>query len=155
MSDDGLHARRAKLVEQALRALDEADAELDSRRKDRARSDTNRATTNPPGGVQMPYGSWINDLPTAFFMVVHIAAFAIGAGFAWLAFKRELTLLGTAFTLFAAAELTYMTYHLDWTVFLFAHTIAEVLDLVAFVLVFGAAVWQTAGVRRPATELTR
>ena len=42
----------------------------------------------------MPYGSWINDLPTAFFMVVHIAAFALGAGFAWLAFKRELTLPG-------------------------------------------------------------
>ena len=35
-----------------------------------------------------------------------------------------------------------MTYHLDWTVFLLAHTIAEVFDLVAFVLVFAAAVWQ-------------
>jgi len=103
----------------------------------------------------MPYGSWINDLPTAFFMFVHIAAFALGAGFAWLAFKRELTVLGTAFSLFAAAELTYMTYHLDWTVFLFAHTIAEVLDLTAFVLVFAAAVWQTVEARRPATELTR
>jgi hypothetical protein len=33
-----------------------------------------------------------------------------------------------------------MTYHLDWTVFLFAHTIAEVLDLVAFILVFVGAV---------------
>ena len=31
-----------------------------------------------------------------------------------------------------------MTYHLDWTVFLFAHTISEVLDLVAFILVFYA-----------------
>ena len=31
-----------------------------------------------------------------------------------------------------------MTYHLDWTVFLFAHTISEVLDLAAFVLVFAA-----------------
>ena len=77
----------------------------------------------------MPYGSWVNDLPTGFFLAVHIAAFVIGAGFAWLAFKRELSLLGTAFSLFAAAELVYMTYHLDWTVFLFAHTIAEVLDL--------------------------
>jgi membrane protein implicated in regulation of membrane protease activity len=47
----------------------------------------------------MPYGDWINDLPTGFFLVVHIAAFAIGAGFAWLAFKRELTLLGAAFSL--------------------------------------------------------
>ena len=88
----------------------------------------------------MPYGSWINDLPTGFFLTVHVAAFAIGAGFAWLAAKRELTLLATAFSLFAAAELVYMTYHLDWTVFLFAHTIAEVLDLTAFILVFVSAV---------------
>ena len=103
----------------------------------------------------MPWGDWINEFPTSFFLVVHIAAFALGASFAWLAFKRELSLLGAAFSLFAAAELVYMTYHLDWTVFLFAHTIAEVLDLTAFVLVFAAAVWQTAGARRPALESTR
>ena len=101
----------------------------------------------------MPWGSWINELPTAFFMVVHIAAFAIGATFAWLAYKRELSLLGLAFALFAAAEVTYMTYHLDWTVFLFAHTIAEVLDLAAFVLIFAGAVYAT--VRRPELEVSR
>ena len=100
----------------------------------------------------MPWGDWINELPTSFFMVVHIAAFALGAGFAWLAFKRDLSLLGVAFSLFAAAELVYMTYHLDWTVFLFAHTIAEVLDLAAFALVFVAAVWQTVTACRPAYE---
>jgi len=100
----------------------------------------------------MPYGSWVNDLPTGFFLVVHIAAFAIGAGFAWVAFKRELALLGSAFSLFAAAGLVYMTYHLDWTVFLFAHTVAEVLDLGAFVLVFAGAVYAVA--RRPALEVT-
>jgi len=32
----------------------------------------------------MPWGNWVNELPTEFFMAVHIAAFAIGAGFAWL-----------------------------------------------------------------------
>ena len=101
----------------------------------------------------MPYGDWINELPTAFFLVVHIAAFAIGAGFAWLAFKRELALIGTAFSLFAAAEIVYMTYHLDWTVFLFAHTIAEVLDLGAFALVFASAVYSV--VRRPELGLSR
>jgi hypothetical protein len=110
------------------------------------------ATPTPPTPKDkeehMPWGSWINDLPTEFFLVVHITAFALGAGFAWLAFKRELALLGSAFSLFAAAELVYMTYHLDWTVFLFAHTIAEVLDLTAFVLVFTAAVY--AALRRPA-----
>jgi membrane protein implicated in regulation of membrane protease activity len=103
----------------------------------------------------MPYGDWVNELPTGFFLVVHVAAFALGAGFAWLAFGRELRLLGGAFTLFALAELTYMTYHLDWTVFLFAHTVAEVLDLGAFVLVFAAAVWQAVGARRTALEASR
>jgi hypothetical protein len=101
----------------------------------------------------MPYGSRINELPTEFFLVVHIVAFALGAGFAWLAFKRELPLLGSAFSLFSAAELVYMTYHLDWTVFLFAHTIAEVLDLTAFVLVFAAALYST--VRRPELGVSR
>ena len=103
----------------------------------------------------MPYGDWVNELPTGFFLVVHIAAFALGAGFAWLAYTRELRLLGAAFSLFAAAELTYMTYHLDWTVFLFAHTIAEVLDLAAFVLVFAAAVWQAVGARGTALGASR
>ena len=101
----------------------------------------------------MPYGDWVNELPTAFFLVVHIAAFAVGAGFAWVAFKRELSVLGSGFALYALAELVYMTYHLDWTVFLFAHTIAEVFDLVAFVLVFAGAVY--AAVRRPALGVTR
>jgi len=49
--------------------------------------------------------------------------------------------------------LVYMTYHLDWTVFLFAHTIAEVLDLTAFVLVFAAAVYSA--VRRPSLGVSR
>ena len=101
----------------------------------------------------MPWGSWINDLPTSFFLTVHIAAFALGALFAWTAFKRGLPGLGWAFSLFAAAEVSYMTYHLDWTVFLFAHTIAEVLDLSAFVLVFAGAVLSV--VRGPALAAQR
>jgi hypothetical protein len=51
----------------------------------------------------LPCGSWINDLPTQFFLVVHITAFALGAGFAWLTFKRELALLGSAFSPFLHA----------------------------------------------------
>jgi hypothetical protein len=91
----------------------------------------------------MPFGNFINMLPPVFFLAVHLTAFALGAYFAYRAFGAEAGLLGWAFSLFAIAEVVYMTYHLDWTVFLFAHTIAEVLDLSAFVLVFAAAV-QTA-----------
>src|SRR5688572_25629607 len=92
------------------------------------------------GAIPMPYGEIINEIPAGVFLVIHVTAFAIGAGFAWAALGRGLPLLGWAFGLFAAAELSYMTYHLDWTTFLFAHTISEVLDLVAFILVFLAAV---------------
>lgn len=88
----------------------------------------------------MPYGIWINNLPTWFFMVVHIAAFAIAAYFAWRAVDRDARVLATGFSLYALSEVSYMTYHLDWTVFLFAHTISEVLDLGAFICVFAGAV---------------
>jgi hypothetical protein len=87
----------------------------------------------------MPIGSFVNLLPPVFFLVVHLAAFAIGVYFAYRSFGAAAPRLGWAFTLFAIAEVIYMTYHVDITVFLFAHTIAEVLDLVAFILVFAAA----------------
>jgi hypothetical protein len=89
----------------------------------------------------MPFGSFLNLFPPAFFLVVHLLAFALGAFFAYRAFEHSAP-LGWGFALFALAELVYMTYHLDWTVFLFAHTIAEVLDLLAFGLVFVGAVWR-------------
>ena len=88
----------------------------------------------------MPYGIWINNLPTWFFMTVHIAAFAVAVYFAWVAVDHDAPLVAAGFGLYALAEVSYMTYHLDWTVFLFAHTISEVLDLGAFVCVFAGAV---------------
>ncbi len=90
----------------------------------------------------MPIGSFVNALPPAVFLVIHLVAFLIGAYLAYRAFNaegRSTRTLGWGFTLYAIAELVYMTYHLDWTVFLFAHTIAEVLDLVGFILVFVGA----------------
>jgi hypothetical protein len=87
----------------------------------------------------MPYGDFVNGIPPVGFLAIHIVLFLIGAYFAWRSFGAGVSLLGWAFSLFALAEISYMTYHLDWTVFLFAHTISEVLDLVAFGLVFAYA----------------
>src|SRR6266576_1890998 len=89
--------------------------------------------------VPMPYGAFINTLPPAFFLAVHLIGFLLGAFFAYRAFEGSASLMGWGFSLYALAELVYMTYHLDWTVFLFAHTISEVLDLVAVILVFVGA----------------
>jgi hypothetical protein len=89
--------------------------------------------------LAMPIGDFVNAIPPAVFLLIHLVAFVIGAYFAWRAFGANAGVLGWGFGLFALAEISYMTYHLNWTVFLFAHTISEVLDLAAFVLVFVAA----------------
>jgi hypothetical protein len=91
----------------------------------------------------MPFGDFVNQLPPAVFLGIHLALFLIGAGMAWRAFGSGQSLLGAGFALFALAEISYMTYHLDWTVFLFAHTISEVLDLGAVVLIFVAVFGST------------
>ncbi|MEA2577936.1 MAG: small rane protein [Chloroflexota bacterium] len=87
----------------------------------------------------MPFGDFINQIPAVGFLAIHLTAFLIGAYFAWRSFNAGAGLLGWGFSLFALAEISYMTYHLDWTIFLFAHTVSEVLDLVAFILVFAFA----------------
>jgi len=100
----------------------------------------------------MPFGDFVNQIPPIGFLAIHIALFAIGSFFAWRSFGAGVQMLGAAFSLFALAELVYMTYHLDWTTFLFAHTIAEVLDVLAFGLVFVTA---TRTFLRPGTVAAR
>lgn len=86
----------------------------------------------------MPIGDFINAIPPPIFLLIHLTAFAIGAYFAWRSFDVGRSTLGWAFSLYALGEISYMTYHLDWTNFLFAHTISEVLVLVAVILMFVA-----------------
>jgi hypothetical protein len=102
----------------------------------------------------MPYGTFVNEFPPAVFLLVHLAAFLVGAFLAYRSFEADAALAGVGFLLFALAEINYMTYHLDWTVFLFAHTISEVLDLGAFVLVFAGAVQRVTLRRRAEGQRT-
>lgn len=84
----------------------------------------------------MPIGAFINAIPAPVFMAIHLVAFLIAAVFARRSFAANAGDFGWAFALYALAELSYFTYHMDWTVFLFAHTISEVLDLLAFIILF-------------------
>jgi hypothetical protein len=102
----------------------------------------------------MPFGSFINSFPPALFRLVHLVGFLAGAFFAYRALNADGRLLGWGFALYAVAEIVYMTYHLDWTVFLFAHTIAEVLDLAAFALIFAGTTQTVRGLRRAAVSST-
>jgi hypothetical protein len=87
----------------------------------------------------MPFGDFVNTIPPIGFLAIHVVLFGLGSYFAWRSFAAGAGLLGWGFSLFAIGELSYMTYHLDWTTFLFAHTISEVLVAGAFVLVFAWA----------------
>lgn len=100
----------------------------------------------------MPFGAFINNIPPALFLLVHLIGFAAGAYFAYRSFEAGASQLGWGFALYALAEICYMTYHLDWTVFLFAHTISEVLDLVGFVLIFSSVSQSVINTRRAATS---
>ena len=87
----------------------------------------------------MPIGDFVSSIPPWVFLLIHLTAFVIGAWFASRSFGAGASTLGWGFALFALAEVSYMTYHVDWTTFLFAHTISEVLDLLAFITVFVTA----------------
>jgi hypothetical protein len=87
----------------------------------------------------MPFGDFVNNIPPIGFLLIHVVLFALGAYFAWRSFGAGQTTFGWAFSLFALGEISYMTYHLDWTTFLFAHTISEVLIALSFILVFVGA----------------
>ncbi|MBI4496929.1 MAG: hypothetical protein HY689_03390 [Chloroflexi bacterium] len=99
----------------------------------------------------MPLGAFVNAIPAPVFLLVHLVGFLAGAFFAYRSFEGEAKLFGWGFSLYAIAEIVYMTYHLDWTVVLFAHTIAEVLDLVGFGLIFAAAAQTVLGTRTAGT----
>jgi hypothetical protein len=107
--------------------------------------------TAAPQMLEHPCCDFINELPWGFFLVVHIALFAVGAFFALRAFESGSRVLGWGFALFALAEITYMTYHVNITQFLFSHTIAEVLNGLAFVAIFVGAL-QAGAVRMTSRE---
>ena len=93
-----------------------------------------------PQLLQQPCCDFVNELPWGFFLVVHVTLFGVGAFFALRAFENGAGTMGWGFSSFALAEIVYMTYHVNITQFLFSHTIAEVLNGLAFVAIFVGAV---------------
>jgi hypothetical protein len=91
-----------------------------------------------PQLLDSPCCDVINRVPWSFFMVVHVALFALAVVFAARMFGGGRDLFGIGFALFALAEVSYMTYHVNLTLFLFAHTISEVLVLAGLGTLFAA-----------------
>ena len=105
-----------------------------------------------PQVLDHPCCDFINQFPWGFFLAVHIVLFAVGAYFALRSFDARRSLFGAGFGLFALAELVYLTYHINVTQFLFAHTIAEVLDAAAFAALFAGAAKHAIVTWKPAEQ---
>lgn len=78
--------------------------------------------------VAAPFGSFMDAMPHWAFIIIHSVLILVGF---WLSRKTK----NNGFLLFVLAELSYITYHAGLTHFLFAHIIAEVLDVSALVTI--------------------
>ena len=78
--------------------------------------------------IAAPFGSFMDAMPHWAFIIIHSALIVVGY---WLSRKTK----NSGFLLFVLAELSYITYHAGLTHFLFAHIIAEVLDVLALVTI--------------------
>ena len=79
----------------------------------------------------MPFGSFINAVPTPVFVIVHVAFGSIGVMLWRKAKAAGNPVVARGFLLYVVSEILYLVYHLDITTFLFAHTLAEVCVVLA------------------------
>jgi cbb3-type cytochrome oxidase subunit 3 len=85
--------------------------------------------------IAPPFGTFMRAVPHWGFIVIHSTLILVAL---WLSRKGKRAGYAAAapgFLLFVLAELSYITYHAGLTHFLFAHTIAEVLDALALVTI--------------------
>lgn len=92
--------------------------------------------------IAAPFGTFMQAIPHWGFIIIHSTLIVVAY---WLSRKTKLN----GFLLFILAELSYITYHAHLTHFLFAHTIAEVLDILALVTI-ATALLRNPGTRAPA-----
>ena len=78
--------------------------------------------------IAVAFGSFMEAVPHWAFIIIHSALIVV----AYVLSRRT---KNNGFLLFVLAELSYITYHAGLTHFLFAHLIAEVLDVLALIAI--------------------
>lgn len=78
--------------------------------------------------IAVAFGSFMDAVPHWAFIIIHSALIVVG-------YSLSRKTKNNGFLLFVLAELSYITYHAGLTHFLFAHLIAEVLDILALVTI--------------------
>ena len=84
----------------------------------------------------MPIGDFVTTIPNTVFILVHVVALLVGLYGAYWANGKKQDLWMAVFGLWALSELVYLITHATGAInALFAHTLQEVLLLVAFLYV--------------------
>jgi hypothetical protein len=79
----------------------------------------------------MPFGDFMNDVPSVVFLVIHTVLGLLGLYLWRKAGAAGRAAVAKAFLWYVAAEILYLIYHLDVIGFLLSHTLAEVCDALA------------------------
>ena len=79
----------------------------------------------------MPFGDFMNDVPSAVFLVIHTVLGLLGLYLWRKSGAAGRAAMANAFLWYVAAEVLYLIYHLDVIGFLLSHTLAEVCDALA------------------------
>lgn len=85
----------------------------------------------------MHFGSFVEQVPNAAFIVIHSVFLVAALWFAYQSLPRSST-AGLGFFLYALSQASYLAYHVNLTVILFSHTLAEVMNFLAFSILFAA-----------------
>ena len=85
--------------------------------------------------ARLDFGAFMQLVPHWAFIIIHSTLIILGITLSRWARAAGYQTAATGFLLFCLAELSYITYHLGFTHFLFAHTIAEVLDALALLTI--------------------
>jgi hypothetical protein len=85
--------------------------------------------------TRLDFGAFMQLVPHWAFIIIHSTLILLGFFLSRRARAAGYGTAATGFLLFCLAELSYITYHLGFTHFLFAHTIAEVLDALALLTI--------------------
>jgi hypothetical protein len=85
-----------------------------------------------------PCCGFINEIPQGVFLAIHGLIFLVALVFGIRSFGAGSQGFGWGFTLLALGEISYLTYHVNLTLFLLAHTVSEVLVLLAILVLAGS-----------------
>lgn len=85
----------------------------------------------------MHFGSFVEQVPNTVFIVIHSVFLVAALWFTYQTLSRS-SMAGLGFFLYALSQASYLAYHLNVTVILFSHTMAEVFNFLAFCILFTA-----------------